>query len=98
MDRTGISRVGTTKHLMLPTDDKHTRKSKGQAVGAANRAEHSDDLNVEAIEAVRADGAKETISEIARRSGWSRDTVRRRVFGAHVAKIAEKCWLLPEGT
>lgn len=82
--------TGCAKHLMLPTDDKRTRQIKGQAVGAANRGEHSDDLIAEAIESIRADGGEETISEIARRSGRSRDTVRRRMFGAHVARIAEK--------
>ena len=82
--------TGCAKYLMLPTDDTRTRQIKGQAAGAANRAEHSDDLIAEAIESIRADGAEESISEIARRSGRSRPTVRRRMFRAHVARIAEQ--------
>jgi hypothetical protein len=82
--------TGCAKHLMLPTDDKRTRQIKGQAAGAANRADHSADLIAEAVGSIRADGAGESISEIARRSGRARHTVRRHVFSAHVARIAEQ--------
>lgn len=81
---------GCAKHLMLPTDDKRTRQIKGQAVGAANRGEHSDDLISEALDSIEADGVEPTISEIARRAGRSRDTVSRRAFAVHVRRIAEK--------
>jgi hypothetical protein len=82
--------TGCAKHLMLPTDDKRTRQIKGQAVGAANRGEHSDDLIAEALDSIESDGVEPTISEIARRAGRSRDTVSRRVFAVHLRRIAEK--------
>jgi hypothetical protein len=81
---------GAAAHLMLPTDDTRTRQIKGQRVGAANRGEHSDDLISEALDSIEADGAEATISEIARRAGRSRDTVKRRVFAVQVGRIATK--------
>ena len=81
---------GAAAHLMLPTDDTRTRQIKGQRVGAANRGEHSDDLIAEALDSIEADGAEPTISEIARRAGRSRDTVKRRVFAVYVARIATR--------
>lgn len=79
---------GAAAHLMLPTDDTKTRIRKGQRYSADAKAAHSKKLIGEAIASIKTDGAEETVSEIARRAGRSRDTVRRHMFAAHVAKIA----------
>jgi hypothetical protein len=81
---------GAAAHLILPTDDERTRQIKGQTVSSESKRRHSRRLIADAKAEVEAEGGKLTISELARRTGLARDTVRNNLFPAVVEATANE--------
>ncbi|MGM4916297.1 hypothetical protein [Tardiphaga sp. 813_E8_N1_3] len=81
---------GAAAHLILPTDDEATRQRKGQTVSAESKRRHSRRLIADAKAAIEAEGGELTISELARRTGLARDTVRNNLTAAVVEATANE--------